>query len=302
MLFNVSELVSVPQSYLMFEASQYDSYSYLFDKPTFISLDPAARPDNIPIRGLRIGINGNEAKIGQAYVPLNATVTAANYSATAGQRLSDVGTVVALEKGPESDLFFVSFERIGSRTHAPAEPPAPAPAPAVDPPEVASDVGMRTFEEINATMSTVTTVPATRAEVRATYELVKQAMPVRETIEGFVASQQTGVAQLAIEYCNALVEDPTLRAAYFPGMDFAAPASAAFGSPAARDLAFNPLLDRMLGVNVGTQPNRAQARAELDALAARLTSCGAGCAPDRTRTVVKASCAAVLGSAATLLQ
>jgi hypothetical protein len=34
----------VPQSYIMFEASQYDSYSYLFTKPTFISLDPAARP------------------------------------------------------------------------------------------------------------------------------------------------------------------------------------------------------------------------------------------------------------------
>jgi hypothetical protein len=145
-------------------------------------------------------------------------------------------------------------------------------------------------------------VPVTQADVRATYALVKQAMPVKETIEGFVASQQTGVAQLAIEYCNALVEDPALRAAYFPGFNFSAPANLAFNGAPARDLAFNPLLDRILGVNVGTQPNRAQARAELDALATRLTSCGAGCPADRTRTVVKASCAAVLGSAATLLQ
>ena len=42
MLFNVSHLVTVPQSYIMFEASQLDSYAYLFTKPTFISLDPNA--------------------------------------------------------------------------------------------------------------------------------------------------------------------------------------------------------------------------------------------------------------------
>jgi len=302
MLFNVSDLVSVPQSYMMFEASQYDSYSYMFDKPTFISLDPSARPDNLQIRGIRIGVNGTESKVGQAYVPLNATVTAANYSSATGQRLSDIGTIIGLEKGPDSDLFFLSFERIGDRTHAPVEPAPVAPATPTDPAEIAADVGLRTFEEINATMSEVTTVPMTQADVKATYELVKQAMPVKETIEGMVASQQTGVAQLAIEYCNALVEDSGLRAAYFPGFNFSAPATSAFGTAGARDLAFNPLLDRILGVNVATQPGRAQARAELDALAARLTSCGGGCAADRTRTVVKASCAAVLGSAATLLQ
>ena len=302
MLFNVSDLVSVPQSYLMFEASQYDSYSYMFDKPTFISLDPNAKPDNLAIKGIRIGVNGTEAKVGQAYVPLNATVTAANYSATAGQRLSEVGTVVALEKGPDSDLFFLSFERIGDRTHTPVEAAPVPPATPADPAEVAADVGLRTFEEINASMSEVTTVPMTQTDVKATYELVKQAMPTKETIEGMVASQQTGVAQLAIEYCNALVEDSTLRAAYFPGFNFSAPANTAFANAGARDLAFNPLLDRILGVNVASQPNRAQARAELDALATRLTACGAGCAADRTRTVVKASCAAVLGSAATLLQ
>jgi len=302
MLFNVSHLVDVPQSYLMFEASQYDSYSYLFEKPTFVSLDPAARPDNLAIRGIRLGVNGTEARVGQAYIPLNATVTAANYTAAAGQRLSDVGTVVALEKGPESDLFFVTFERIGSNTHTPVEAAPPPPAPAVDSTEVASDIGMRLFEEINATMSAVTTVPATQTDVRATYELVKQAMPTKETIEGFVASQQTGVAQLAIEYCSALVDDPALRGAYFPGVDFGAAASTAFGSPASRDLVFNPLLDRMLGVNVGSQPNRAAARAELDALTARLVAGAAGSAPRRTAIVTKASCAAVLGSAATLLQ
>jgi hypothetical protein len=302
MLFNVSDLVNVPQAYLMFEASQYDSYGYLFTKPTFISLDPNARPDNIPISGIRIGINGGEARVGQSFIPLNRTVTSSNYMAGDGTPLSDGGAVIGLEKGPADDLFFVSFERIGSRTHARTEAPLSPAATPVDPVDTPSDIGMRTFEEINATLSQMTTVPMTHPDVRTTYDLVRQAMPTRETIEGFVASQQTGVAQLAIEYCNALVEDSSLRAAYFPGMNFNAPAATAFGAPAARDLVFNPLLDRTLGVNVGSQPNRAQARAELDNLAARLTTCGAGCNAQRTATVVKASCAAVVGSAVTLLQ
>ena len=302
MLFNVSHLVSVPQSYIMFEASQNDSYSYLFTKPTFISLDPAARPGSLPISGIRIGVNGSEARVGQAYIPLNRTVTDSNYSPTDGQRLSDIGTVVALEKGPVDDLFFLTFERIGTNTHTPTEVAPTPPAPPVDPTDVPSDIGMRMFEEINATMSEMTTVSMTNPNVVATYELVKQAMPTRETIEGFVASQQTGVAQLAIEYCSALVDDTSLRASYFPGLNFAAPAATQFGTAGGRDLAFNPLLDRVLGVNVGSQPNRAQARAELDNLAGRLTACGAGCSPDRTAVVVKSSCAALVGSAVTLLQ
>ena len=65
LLFSVSHLVDVPQAYIMFEASQLDSYAYLFTKPTFISLDPNASLANIDIKGIRIGVNGAEAKVGQ---------------------------------------------------------------------------------------------------------------------------------------------------------------------------------------------------------------------------------------------
>jgi hypothetical protein len=34
----------------------------------------------------------------------------------------------------------------------------------------------------------------------------------------------------------------------------------------------------------------------------RLSSCGASCAPDRTKTITKAACATVLGSAAVLIK
>ena len=84
LLFNVTTLTGVPQSYIMFEVSQYDSYSYLFTKPMFISLDPNAKPGSIQIEGIRIGVNGTEAHTGQAYANVQPTVTDANYTATCG--------------------------------------------------------------------------------------------------------------------------------------------------------------------------------------------------------------------------
>ena len=44
LLFNVSSLTGMAQSYVMFEVSRYDSYSYLFNKPVFLSLDASATP------------------------------------------------------------------------------------------------------------------------------------------------------------------------------------------------------------------------------------------------------------------
>jgi hypothetical protein len=155
LLFNVSALTGVNQAYVMFEVSRYDSYSYLFNKPTFISLDPAAMPGSIPIKGMRIGVNGAEAAVGQAYAPLDTTVTDANYTAGVGQRLSAVGTIIALQKGPDSDLFFLSFDQIGSSMHVRTPPAAPQPATPADKPE-SSQLGVRVFSEINASMASIT--------------------------------------------------------------------------------------------------------------------------------------------------
>ena len=76
-------------------AACYDSYSYLFTNPTFISLDPNAAPGNIPVKGMRIGVNGVIGLPGQSYATLNATIGGSNYTAASGQLLSSVGAVVA---------------------------------------------------------------------------------------------------------------------------------------------------------------------------------------------------------------
>ena len=106
---------------------------------------------NIPIKGMRIGVNGVEAPVGQAYVNLDTTIGAS------GQALHNVGTVIPLNQGPDGDEFFLTFEVLGTHTNvrteaAPLTPPPPpdgAPQP---------DVGVRVFDEINATMSQITGV------------------------------------------------------------------------------------------------------------------------------------------------
>jgi hypothetical protein len=294
MLFNVSHLLNLPKSYVMFETSQFDSYGYLFTKPTFISLDSSVNPNGIPLKGLRIGVNGQEARVGQAYIPLDTTVGGANYDATTGQLLSNTGTIIGLEKGPESDLFFLTFEQFGTQTRSYPDDPMP------DPPVLASsenpEIGLRTFDEINTAMSNMTGVPATTTSVNDTYLLVKQALPSVELIDSFGASQQMGVAQLAISYCDAMVDDASLSSAFFGG-------AYNVNTQPGRDAMISRIIDRTIGINLTTQPNDAEVRGELNALITRLAaSCAGSCNATRSATIAKASCAAAIGSAAMLLQ
>jgi len=320
MLFNVSHLVpNVPQAYVMLEASQLDSYGLQFSKPTFISLDPTVTSiPNVPIEGIRVGVNGLEEHAGQAYAPLKQTI-GAGYT-TAGLQMSSVGTVMALEQGVLTDLFFLSFDRIGNLAYdRPPIPTATAPAATDLPPE--SDVGLRTFDEIDTTLSLITGVPQTNTRVRATYTLVKQALPAIEKFGAFGPAQQTALAQLAMQYCNVLVDDNTLRGAFFGGLDGSGSGTAVFGSAgspntANRDLLINSLIAKAIGSGVWQyQVSGAAVRDELQngvtdpgtgyvtpGLINRLVSGPTGTSPTGGRTVMKSACGAVLGSGATLIQ
>jgi hypothetical protein len=161
-------------------------------------------------------------------------------------------------------------------------------------------VGLRVFDEINATMSELTGVSPTTPAVKATYDQVRQALPTIESVDAFVSAHPVAVAQLAIQYCDALVNDTTARSSYFPGFNFGANPATAF-SPAGRSALLDALTGRMLATGVATEPEAAGVRSDLDALITRLSSCGGSCPAGRTETVVKSSCAALLGSAATLV-
>lgn len=307
MLFSITDLISTetppenPDSFIVFQVSQFDSYSYLFTEPFFVSLQNSTSLSNIPIQGMQIGINGELPPNGQAYKNLNYTLNQPDYTANTYVPISPAGTIIELRQGPDIDEMFLSFERIGNHTHVvtEAEPPA-SPAPANG--EPVSDIGLKTFDEINASMSVITGIPKTRSAVANTFTTIRQQLPTVETIDGFLSAHQMAITQLAIQYCNELVEDDDARTAYFPGFNFNATAQSTFDSPA-RALITGPLLDRGLGIDLDTQPDNPFVETELNALISKLLECGGSCdTTQQTRTIAKATCAAVLGSASTLIQ
>jgi len=302
LLFSVSDLLSIDEAYVVFEASQYDSFSYLFNKPFFISLDANSDVNGIDIKGVRLGMNGREVIVGQSFQKIDLTIADNNYDTATGQTLSDLGTIIGLEKGPQNDEFFLTFEQMGNNINTVAPPPIPPPTPAVD--DVPkSDVGLKTFEKIHATMSSITGVDMAQSEVANTFANVKQALPTVTDISTFVSAQQMAVTQLAIEYCNALVNDSNLRQNFFPGFNFNDSVNDAFviGD---RTLITTPLYNKTMNSNITNQPTLVEVETELNNLIDRLISCNAtnSCSADRSEVVVKATCAAAIGNAAMLIQ
>src|SRR5690606_24390598 len=136
-----------------------------------------------------------------------------------------------------------------------------------------------------------------------------------ESLDSVVASHQVAIAQLAIAYCNALINDTNLRTSQeygFPGFPFTSNVADAWPGPGAvEDLFFDPLLDRVLGeVQLGSQPSRAFVKDELRQLVHGLDTndpdrrglAFGGGDQSRTQSIAKAVCASVVGSAAMLVQ
>jgi hypothetical protein len=298
MLFNVAAVTGVSQGYVMLTASQYDSAGYLFTSPTFISLDPTVKPDGIAVKGMRIGINGNIPTVGQAYSTLNTTVTAANYTA-AGELLSKIGTVIAIQSGPLTDQFFLSFDQLGTKTHVTTDP-TPFPIAPSYPPTVAS-VGVRTFAQINSTLSKLTGVPTTNAAVMQTYTTVQQQLPSDPTLESFSSANQVGVAQLAIQYCNSAVTTPALVQSLFGVATITPSLFGATGTAAGTSTVSNALAARVIGTGLTTQPAASTVSNELISMIGKLCTSSACTTQARAQAVAAAACAAALGSSDMLI-
>lgn len=310
MLFNVTDLVDIDDgynSYIVFEASIFDSYSYLFSQPFLYRLPGAGAGakqtsyTNIPVEGMRIGLNGKEPGVGQAYAKLNATLDSSLYG-DSGQILSTVGTIIASEGGSNSDEFFLTFEQIGAysdvRVEATVSPVLPTAS------EQEPDIGLRSFDEISASMAVITGVPVTNANVVDTFNTVKQQLPTSSAIETFLSAQQMAVAQMAIEYCSELVDNTGLRNDFFPGFigNFDLGVSSAFDTSTERDAVINPIFDRVVGAGMASQPNETDMKNELDSLIQSLSGRHISDGASETQKIVKATCAAALGSAVVLVQ
>jgi hypothetical protein len=296
-LFNVAAVTAVSQGYVMFTVSQYDSYSYLFYQPTFVSLDPTVTSStlpSIPVQGIRIGINGTIPQVGQAYIPLNTTITGANYVPT-GEVLSNIGTVIALQSGPAIDQFFLTFDKLGAFSNVVVEATPSMPAPAPGP--VVADIGVKTFAQVNSTLSALTGVPTSNSAVSATYLAVQQQLPPIPTLEAFSSANQVGVAQLAIQYCNTAVNTPALQAQLF-----GAPLSATqFTSPSGVSAVTTAIANKVLGSGLHSQPNASTITTELGTLIGMLCTTNSCTTMQGTNAVAAAACATAFGSADMLI-
>lgn len=302
LLFEVSEITQTPQSYIVIEVSQFDSYSYLFSEPFFYTLDDSISIPDIPLRGMRIGINGREANVGQVFQNMDTLLTQSDYVPAKGQLLSSLGTIIPIEKGATSDEFFLTFEVLAEQTNVVVEADHPNPAATIDL-AAQAEIGIRNFAEINASMSAVTSVPMDNSSVKDSFEQLKQQLPSVTNIDSFLASNQMAVTQLAIKYCDQLVETTNLRDNYFSDFNFNQSAVTAF-STQGRNAVLLPLTSNILNSGLSDQPNNADVIDELDNLITRLTDCSGDkvCDATYTKTVVKAVCAAALGSAVITLQ
>ncbi|KKO48695.1 ATPase [Arsukibacterium sp. MJ3] len=296
--FAIGHLIDLPQTYIVFEVAQFDNYSYLFSQPYLINLEGSALPSDLTIAGMALAMNGRELSGGQAWIRQSSSFSSGT-SLVEAQPISNLGTIIAAESGAASDEFFLSFGQIGQFSNVRSQPVyAEQQINVVN--SSSSDIGIRPFAAINASMSQLTQVSPTNPAVASTYQTITRQLPALSNIETFISAQQMAITQLGIAYCNAAINDPVLRSQWFPELNFnASPAEAL--SAANRNTLISPLLARFAPLQPATAINDADARAELNNLIDRLSQCNGTCDSQRTQTIAKAACTAVLASAQMLV-
>jgi hypothetical protein len=278
-------------SYIEFEVTEFDPYSYLFCFPTLVS----SNPSGLQVETLRIGVNGVAPVASQSFRNIRVVVDEPR------ERLSNLCSVVPKDLGINGDTFEVWFDVLGTNVNRlpDAFPSAPPPPVVV---EARPGVGLRDFAQVNDTMSATTGIPALTTQ--ATFDELTQQLPSSSDARSFVSSHQVAISKLGLEYCDLLVDDPARRATVFGSFPFGSPPELVFADPANRMSLTNSLVSAMVGQALTSQPSPAEVRPVLDTLIDALvapcatTPCNAG----RTATIVKAACAAVLSSGAVQLQ
>jgi hypothetical protein len=283
----------------MFEVSQFDNFSYLFNQPRLVNLEGKPLPASLTIEGMALGLNGKEVTTGQSWLKQQFVVPAAT-ELKEPVMLSSQGTIIAAENGSNNDEFFLSFGRIGEFTNVRVEQSYPEQQIHAETSQSA-DVGLRTFAKVHASMSQLTGVPQQQTKVAGVYQTIIRQLPSDASIETFISAQQMAVTQLGIAYCDAAIEDATIRNQWFGAFSFTG-APAIVYAPGQRETFIDTLLDRLQPRSPQNSAPRADTEAEVSALIDRLSACGAACSSDRSKTIAKAACTSVLASADLLVQ
>jgi hypothetical protein len=351
LMFSVSELLDAPGTchdieqgertnycYVVYEVSQFDESSYLFNEPFFANINPSGAQSSFDLQGIRLGVNGKLAEVGQGFVNVDTSV--AGKFGDPVQMLSPLGSIISLENGSDQDVFFLAFDQVEGNS-GPRNDGALGRFSQTLTGEVSSDIGVRTFDEINATLSVLTGVAiastsvsdVTGKTVAETYSTVRRALPGIAEFNAFMSSHQMAATQLTAAYCDALVQDVSRRQALFPSPPtFRFDTSVADLSIDWRNHIVVPLVDRAINSDLMSAENRGRIIDEVELLITDsrdlkpyvlangryisdpnpsahnkrdgLIYCvnDAVCPATRTADVVKAACTAVFGSAVVLMQ
>jgi mono/diheme cytochrome c family protein len=357
LMFGVSDLVdedscqvtvdgeTTDYCYIVFEVSQFDSYSYLFRDPRFVNINPEGSGNvGFDLKGIYLGLNGQLAVTGQGFVNVNTTISGSSFTIE-DEPLQSQGTIVPLENGSDKDVFFLAFENIDGNQDQREDEAAISYSYIY--PESGNEfaqIGLRTFDEVNQTYSWVTGIAidnhtvsdTTSKTVSETFETVRESLASVATFDTYMASHQMAVTQLAAAYCDALVEDTTLREDFFNDGSTAFDFSSAVEDVSDdmwSDQIIYPLIDNIYASGLDTQPSRTEDDDDADGMADRsnvhdelldliidtddaadeeltidgktdgLKYCSTSPCPDgRTAEVVKAVCTAVLASAPALMK
>lgn len=351
LMFSLSELIDAPGTchdidqaqrtnycYLVYEVSQFDEGSYLFSEPFFANINPNGDEYSFDLQGIRLGINGKLAVIGQGFVNVNESV--AGKFGNPVQVLSPIGSIIPLENGADQDVFFLAFDALDGES-GPRDDGALGRFTHTLTGDSSPDIGVRTFDEINATLSVLTGVPiastsvsnVTGKTVAETFSTVRRALPGVPEFNAFMSSHQMAATQLTAAYCDALVQDVSRRQALFPSPPtFRFDAAVADPSIDWRNHIVVPLVDRATNSGLLTVADRGLIIDEVELLITDnrdlkpyvlvggryvsdpnpsahnkrdgLIYCvnDAVCPATRTADVVKAACTAVFGSAVVLMQ
>ena len=275
MRFDVSDVIGQP-AFVDLQAAQIDASGYMFARPTFVS-DAAG----VAVKNIRIGINGGVPVAAQPFRRIDTTVN------QTGTELSPLGAVIPAQLGIDNDMFHLEFETLGSQVGlAELVAPSAPPPPVADVPE--PELGLRTFSQVNDTMSSLTGIDPNLNAVLSSYTELRGSLPPSSDLLTFASAQQVAIQRLATSYCGAIVSDNGRCTDFFG-------ACAVDGG--AKDQVGTTLYDRFIGDNLANQPPRAGVTTEIVSVIDDL-GCAGGCTGAQAEEVLQATCAAVLSSAA----
>lgn len=156
-------------------------------------------------------------------------------------------------------------------------------------------LGVKNGEQIFSTFSALTGVPMTQTNVRDLYNSIRSQLPASNDAASFSPANQIAIGKLAVEFCDRMIEDATLRAAILTTVDFTRAPSVVFQNETRNKVIVGQLKTRFWGTGLDRLPAADESDGTLLALINELML-GAADNTTSTRNIVKGLCTAVLAA------